>query len=159
VNKGTTLATFKISPQTWDDFKRWAVSQNSNGAEALRYLIGECLNGNLRVPALNSPQKLQRSDRLVQSELDQMRLADIELQLKDLWENVEALQPLTSTLQGILESLEGRSEEGTDTSQDKNNPLTGHPGRGKMVDSVLIDELRSFLENLEPMTDTVAPPL
>jgi hypothetical protein len=146
MSKSTVLATFKLEPSFWEAFRLWAIGRGSNATEVVRFLMSECLAGRIDVPRGNAPaQPVIGIDQRIDE-----KLAPLLLEMADLRGSVKALEMLQPTLQGILEALESRSEEGTDTSGDKNKPLTGHPGRGKMVDSVLLGELRRSLDELKP---------
>jgi hypothetical protein len=50
MSKNTTLATFKLDPSLWEEFRLWAIGKGSNATEVFRFLVGECLAGRVDVP-------------------------------------------------------------------------------------------------------------
>jgi hypothetical protein len=103
-----TLATFKIDPVVWESFKIWATTQNSNAAEILRHLIGECIDGKISAPSKNNEaqqQAIAGIDERIDTRLDE-RIAAMEFRLDERTsERLEAVWAELAELKGQVEEL------------------------------------------------------
>jgi hypothetical protein len=80
MSKNTTLATFKLDPAVWEEFRLWAIGKGSNATEVFRFLVGECLAGRIDVPVgQHRPQAVMSVDQKIEEAIAPLRVELAEL--------------------------------------------------------------------------------
>jgi hypothetical protein len=127
-----TLATFKIDPVVWESFKIWATTQNSNAAEILRHLIGECIDGKISAPSKNNEaqqQAIAGIDERIDARLDE-RIAAMEFRLDERTsERLEEVWAELGELKGQIEQLQKTPLSESPTTNERESADTIPPAR------------------------------
>jgi hypothetical protein len=121
------LVTFKLDSETWDRFKKWASVHGTDATKAMRYLIGECLEGRIDIPDERpEPVRKQYADDLysmaievseMRFEIEQLRYAYESLKSKSWMQRIISKDEKLQAAAVALEEAKAKREKEKEKAQ------------------------------------------